>query len=423
MRAQRQHVAAQRRDRVRDIQRAQSLQQLTRRSHGARGRRVHEAQFAAAPGGQLECQSGQFHLRDLRTARRLETLRLRPQAITRALGNTSRAARALVGRRLRYGHGFQSGEATVGIEARLARQAAVDHHAHAGQGDARFGHVGRQHDASPALRVRRECERLLFQRQLAMQGQQLHLARLDLGQGRQDLLRIADLALPGQEDQYIAGMLGDRRFDAALELERQGLVAPCREVRHRHRKTAPGRTEPRCINQTRQRLAVQRRRHHHDAQVGAQLRLHVQRQRQAEVAAEVALVELVEDDRGHAVQAGIVLDHAGQDAFGQHFHASCRGGLVLEPDSITHALPDRFVVLPGHETRGRARGDAARLQHQDATVAAPRGLQHRQRHLRGLAGAGRRFEYQSRCAFQAAQDVRQQGGNREFGRGIGDIHP
>src|SRR3546814_19041994 len=42
-------------------------------------------------------------------------------------------------------------ESAAGIEARLAGQAAVDHHAHAGEGDAGFGDVGGGDDAAAAL--------------------------------------------------------------------------------------------------------------------------------------------------------------------------------------------------------------------------------------------------------------------------------
>ena len=42
---------------------------------------------------------------------------------------------------------------------------------------------------------------------------------------------------------------------------------------------------------------TQGRRHHHDAQVLAQLRLHVECQRQTEIGRQMALVEFVEQDR------------------------------------------------------------------------------------------------------------------------------
>src|SRR3546814_8666058 len=55
-------------------------------------------------------------------------------------------------------------------------------------------------------------------------------------------------------------------------------------MRNLHRKAAPRARQPRRVQQLRQALAIERGRHHHDAQVLAQRCLHVERQRQAEVA-------------------------------------------------------------------------------------------------------------------------------------------
>ena len=52
----------------------------------------------------------------------------------------------------------------------------------------------------------------------------------------------------------------------------------------------------------------------------------------------------------------------------------------------------RFPELLRHETRRRARRDPVRFQHQ-YLARPPRGLQQRQRHLRGLARTRRRFEH------------------------------
>jgi hypothetical protein len=47
-------------------------------------------------------------------------------------------------------------------------------------------------------------------------------------------------------------------------------------------------------------------------------RLHVERQRQAQVGGQMALVEFVEQQRADAFQHRIVLQHPGEDAFGDH---------------------------------------------------------------------------------------------------------
>jgi hypothetical protein len=83
--------------------------------------------------------------------------------------------------------------------------------------------------------------------------------------------------------------------------------------------------QPRRIEEAREAFAIERRRHHHDAQVFAQAGLHVERKRQAEVAGEVAFVEFVEQQRADAFEHRIVLQHAREDAFGDHFDARARG--------------------------------------------------------------------------------------------------
>lgn len=78
MRAQRQHPATERGDRAGFGQRAQSLQQFSRCRHRSGRRWIEEAQVAAAPGRQFQCQPGQFHLVDLGAPLRFQPLRLRP---------------------------------------------------------------------------------------------------------------------------------------------------------------------------------------------------------------------------------------------------------------------------------------------------------------------------------------------------------
>ena len=171
MRAQRQHTPAECGDRATAGQRAQPLQQFAGGAHWAGRWRIEEAQVAAAPRGQFQCQSGQFHLIDLGAALRLQPLRLRPQPPGHAFGHATGATGALVGRRLGDGHHVQPGEAAVGVVARFARLAAVDHHTHAGQGHRGLGHVGGQHHAAATIAGGLQHARLLFHRQLTMQGQ------------------------------------------------------------------------------------------------------------------------------------------------------------------------------------------------------------------------------------------------------------
>ena len=144
----------------------------------------------------------------------------------------------------------------------------------------------------------------------------------------------------------------------------------------------------------------------HEAQIGAQVRLHVERERGAEIAVEMALVEFVEQDRADAGELRIVLDHARQDAFGDDFDARRRRDAAFEADAVADRRADVFAALRGHEFGGCARGDAARFEHQDLAPAEPRRVEQCGRHLRRLAGAGRRFEHEPRMADRANASAR-----------------
>ena len=245
------------------------------------------------------------------------------------------------------------------------------------------------------------------------------MQRQDVRGGREHRLQrglyARDLALARQEYQHVARMRRQCVLDRTPRLRFQRLVAPRREMRDLHRKAAALAGQARRVQERRQPLTVEGGRHHHDAQVLAQPGLHVQRQGQAEVGRQVALVEFVEQQRADAFQQRVVLQHAGEDALGDHLDAGARGNLVLEADAVADGLADRFAELPGHELGGAARGDAARLQHQNAAALQPGRIEQRQRHLGGLAGAGRGFEYQPRVRGQAVGDGRQQRGNGEVG--------
>ena len=414
MGAQREHPPAHGRDRPAGIERAEPAQQVARRGHRPRRRRIHEAQRLAAPGRQLQRQARQLDLRDLRPALRLQPLRLRPQPVRPARRHAPRAPRALVGRGLRDPNHVEPAEAAVGIVPRLARQPAVDDHAHPGQGHAGLGHVGRQHHPSPAIGRRLQHARLLLHRQVAVQRQ--HLDAGHRGPGRRGIApgilqhprQALDLAPSRQEHQHVARMRRQRMLDRPPRLVLDRLVATRREMRHLDRKAPPRARQPRRLQERRQPLAVQRRRHHHDAQVLAQPRLHVQRQRQPQVGREMALVELVEQQRPDPVQHRIVLQHAREDALGDDLHPRRRRYPALEADPVADRLPDLLAQRRRHEPRRRPRRHPPRLQHHDPPPLEPRRIQQRQRHPRGLARPRRRLQYQPRMRRERGPDLRQQ---------------
>ena len=219
---------------------------------------------------------------------------------------------------------------------------------------------------------------------------------------------LRDLALPRQEHQQVARMRRQRLLDRALCLVFDGFLASRREMRDLDRMAAPGAAQSRRVEEAGEPFAIQRRRHRHDPQVLAQPGLHIQRQCQAEIAGQVAFVEFVEQQGTDAFQQRIVLQHAGEDAFGDHDDPGLRRDLVLEADAVADGLAHRLTELFRHEAGGGARGDPARLQHHDLLAAQPVGLQQRQRHPGGLARAGRCFQHEARMRRQRSADLRQQ---------------
>ena len=129
--------------------------------------------------------------------------------------------------------------------------------------------------------------------------------------------------------------------------------------------------------------------HRQQAQFGAQLRLQVEAEGERQVGFQRALVDFVEDHRGDAIQAGIGLQAADQQALGDDLDAGLGRDRRVQPGAEADGAAERFAEQRGHARGGGAGGEAAWLQHQDFAVAAPGGVQQGQRHERGLAGAGR----------------------------------
>ncbi len=411
MRAELEHASAQRGERTEAIERAQALQQILGLGQRARRRRIDEGQIITAPGAQLQQQTREFDLHQLGPARGLQALALRPQAVADARRHAARATGALIGRGLADVHCHQLREAGVRVEARLAREAGIDHGLDARQGHAALGHIGGEHDAATAVAGGLQHGGLLLHRQLTVERQ--HLRVRGLCGIEQQALAALDLAQAGQEDQQVAVGFAQGELDRAFELGVLGLVALSRRIGDAHGMAAAGAGEARGVQRLGQALAVERGRHHHDAQIGPQLGLHFERERETEVSAEMALVELVEDQRADAVEQRVVLQHAGEDAFGDHLDAGARTDLRFEADAVADRLAGLFTACAGHEVRGRARGDAARLQHQQLAACKPGRVQQGRRHARGLAGAGRGLQHQTRLPGQADQDLGQQGINRK----------
>jgi len=150
----------------------------------------------------------------------------------------------------------------------------------------------------------------------------------------------------------------------------------------------------RVVEQARQPLTFQRRRHQQQLErLVAQHQTRVERERQRQVGIQAALVEFVEDHQTDAFQAWVVLQTTGENAFGDHLDAGPGADLAVEANAIAHRFPDLFPQLAGQPLGSRPRRQPPRFEHQDALPGQPAFIQQRQRHAGGLAGAGRCLQH------------------------------
>ena len=414
------HLAPERRDATVGVERLETRQQVACLGERREWRRVEpgeRARVAGAPAGELERERREVGLENLRGRVRQQrrVRRLAPQPVADARRGTAGTAAALVGRRARDAQGLEPPHAGGGIEALAALEAGIDHDAHAVDGEAGLGDVGRDDHLAAAVRVgsqrrvlRLGCQVAVQRQQRVTPGRQLRLEHRD---------HATDLAGAREEREQVARVRLERLPDAAGHQAWQRhrrRTGRRRRVQGLDRMGASRRAhEPRIVEHPAQGVAVERRRHHQQAQFGPQVALAVERQREAEVALQVTLVELVEHHARDALERGVALQHARENALGHHLDAGGGADAGLEPGAESDASARRLTERPRHALGDRARGQAARFEHHDPAVAAPRRVEQRERHHRALAGAGRRLEHDLAALGQRAGQFGQRVGDRQ----------
>ena len=148
--------------------------------------------------------------------------------------------------------------------------------------------------------------------------------------------------------------------------------------------------------------AVDRGRHREHAQLGRDVPLRVEREREADVGVQAALVKLVEQHGRDAFERRVALQHPREHAFGDDLDARAFADARLEPHAVADGVADALAERGGHALGDGARREPARLEHHDALAARPRLLEQRERHDGALAGAGRRNDDGVRPARSAA---------------------
>ena len=400
-------LAADRRQRVVVVGRAELVQQLVAVGDGALRRRLEEREVLD------RAEVERLHPQDHAGQRRAHDLRLgeaRPggevglvvEADADAVGDPAAAAGALVRRRLAHRLDRQLLDLAAKAVALDPRRAGVDDVADAGHGERGLGDVGGEHD--PARAVRREHLVLLLLAEAGEERQHLDPGRMVLPQL---LGGVADLALAGQEDEHVAGAGGgdaasplperaapelvDRVADRVAEivvaafLERPPAdldrIEPARDLQHRRRPVL--RRE--VVGEA---LGVDRRRGDDDLQVGP-ARQDLAQVAEQEVDVQAALVRLVDDDRVVGAQQRVALGLGEQDAVGHQLDAGAGREPVLEADLVADDLAERRLQLLGDPPGDARGGDPARLGVADQAAAVGPAAAHRQRDLRQLGGLAR----------------------------------
>ena len=252
------------------IERAQRLQQRSRRGEPAIWGWRQEGQTvrrAHAPERQLEHQPGQIGLLDLRRVGGGEPARLRlgPEPVGVPRAEPAGPTGPLGGARPADADGLQPAHAGARAVAAAARQAGVDHHLDAFDGQAGLGDVGRQHDLAPARA--RQQRRVL----LGLGKRAVELVHRHVGTGERAGQPL-DLAGPRQEDQDIAHMPIERLAD---HIQRRG-IWPMMQLYVV--LAATGGDDRRIVQEGRDAGRFERRRHDQEAQIGAQRRLRLAHQ-------------------------------------------------------------------------------------------------------------------------------------------------
>jgi hypothetical protein len=370
------HAAAGRRRRPRGVERAELRQELRRAGERGGRRRIQPAEapdVAQPPGRELEDGSREVDADDLGrlVLAPSRVLRTRPEPDAAPGAEPAGAPPALRGGRAADRAKPQVVEARAGVEAQDARQARVDDGRHAVDRERRLRHVGREDDAAAGARAERP--RLLVEWLVPVQRQHVHAGRTR--ERRERGGGAPDLGGAGQEHQDVAIVLERRPHRGRYPL-RQRAALPGRVPLDRDRVLPPLGGHDRAAAQVGgQGLGLERRRHDDEAQVGTHRLLQLADDREREVALQVALVELVEDDDPDLLEERVAHQVAAEDALGEEPEARRRPAPAREADAVADVVAGRATALARDELRGRARGDPARLDDDDLPRARHAGVE------------------------------------------------
>ncbi len=403
------------------IDRAQRRQPAPRLGDSDGGRRVEPAQFGGigdAPQRAVEQQRGEVRLEDLGRieGRQAHRRRRLPQPIDHARCLPPGAAGALGGGGLAHTLGGEARDACRAIIARPARQSGIDDDPHPVERQAGLGDRGGEHELACASWRRAYGGALLGGIEAAVQAVERHIG----GQAVEPLGGTLDLCDAGQEGEQAAlCLVGERGPDRGGHRILNALGRVAAEVAQFDGVAAAGALDQRrpLADQPGEALAVERRRHRQQPEVRPKRRLRVERECEAEIAVEAALMHLVEQHGGDTGQVGIGLDTVAENAFGQHRDAGRGGSPGVEPGGVAKGLADRLTGELRHPLRRRPSGEPARREQQHLARAPCLADQRRGDRSR-LAGARRRDQHRRRARPQSREQIGEDGMDGKVGHAI-----
>ncbi len=388
--------------------------QVAKRAPGTREPRrirglvpVEGVRVGLAPDRQFEHRAGEVDALDLGRFERppRQVVAGVPEAQAEPGRLASGAAGPLVGGGPRDLDRRQAVESGGRIESLLSRQAAVDHRPHALDRHRGFRQVGGQDDTPP--RAPAQGGVLLGAGQVAVQRIEVEVGpRSGLDEER---LGAGDLGAAGQKRKQVAVGLSRGATHRIGHLLLERTVIGAFEQANLDRVDPAGAANHRCVIEPGcQRLDVEGGRHDEQMQIRPGLAAHPPGEGQCEVRGQGAFVELVEDQRGDAIEERVALQPAQQHALGREHHPAVGAESPLEPDPPADFAPERPAALVGNPARRRARRDPPRLDDDDLTGAG-QCVGERWRHAGGLAGSRGRVQHRHAARADRCEQRRQDG--------------
>ena len=354
--------------------------------------------FDEGKGGDI-AQTQRRHLQDHRRQVGAQDLRIgkgrtaeevifRIETDTDAVGDTAAASFTLIGRGLGNRLDRQTLHLGAIAVAADARGAGIDHIFNAGHGQGGFRHVGRQHDASSAVRLKNPV--LLGVGQARVERQNFGMRQVAL---RQRVGGVANFALAAHKDKNIAAPFVTQLVDRVENRLQLIALAVVRLFHHRpvayfHREGAARNLNYRRIMEVaRKALRIDGRRGNDDFQIGT-ARQQLAQVAEQEIDIQAALVRLIDNDGVILQQQTILLNFRQQDAVSHQLHLRGVADLIVKAHFIADAAAERGFQLLGDAVGDGARRQTTRLRMADQPFNAASQRQTDFWQLSGFARAG-----------------------------------